>query len=253
MELPRNRFKAAIAKGELQIGMWSTLGSNIAAEIMAHSGFDWILLDTEHAPNEIPGLLAQLQAVKGGTATPIVRPAWNDIVLIKRVLDIGPQTILVPYVQSAEEARLAVAATRYPPKGMRGVGGARASGYGRITNYVKQADSEMCVLVQVETKTALNRLEEIASVEGVDGVFIGPSDLSASLGHIGETGHPEPQRAIEDAARRLKAIGKASGILTTNEEEARRYIGWGYVFVAVGVDMGVLMRGADALAKKFKG
>ncbi len=253
MELPQNKFKAAIAKGQLQIGIWSSLASNIGAEIISDSGFDWILLDTEHSPNEIPSLLQQLQAVQRGTATPIVRPAWNDIVLIKRILDIGPQTILIPYVQSAEEARQAVAATRYPPGGLRGVGGGRASRYGRIADYLKKADSEMCVLVQVETRAALDRLEEIASVEGVDGVFIGPSDLSASLGHIGNPAHPEPQRAIEDAARRLKVIGKPPGILTSNEDEARRYIGWGYVFVAVGVDTVLLVRGADALAKKFKG
>jgi len=254
MDLPRNAFKAAIAKGELQIGIWSSLCSNIGAEILSDSGFDWILLDTEHSPNEIPDLVAQLQAVQKGSATAIVRPAWNDLVLIKRILDIGPQTILVPYVQSPEEARRAVAATRYPPAGMRGVaGGARASRYGRVTDYLKKADSEICLLVQVETRTALDQLEAIASVEGVDGVFIGPSDLSASLGHIGQPGHPEPQKAIEEAARRITAMGNAPGILTTSEEEARRYIGWGYVFVAVGVDTTILVRGADALAKRFKG
>jgi 4-hydroxy-2-oxoheptanedioate aldolase len=254
MELQRNAFKAAIAKGQLQIGIWSSLCSNIGAEILSDSGFDWILLDTEHSPNEIPSLVSQLQAVQKGTATPIVRPAWNDLVLIKRVLDIGPQSILVPYVQNPEEARRAVAATRYPPHGLRGVaGGARASRYGRVTDYLKKADSEICLLVQVETRDSLGRLEEIASVEGVDGVFIGPSDLSASFGHVGNPGHPEVQSAIEGAARRLKAIGKPPGILTTNEEEARRYIGWGYVFVAVGVDTTILVRGADALAKRFKG
>jgi 4-hydroxy-2-oxoheptanedioate aldolase len=254
MELPRNQFKAALAAGKLQIGIWSSLASNIGAEILSDSGFDWILLDTEHSPNEIPDLVAQLQAVQRGTATPIVRPAWNDMVLIKRVLDIGPQTILVPYVQNVEEAKRAVTATRYPPKGMRGVaGGARASRYGRVTDYLKKADAEICLLVQVETVSAMAKLDEIAAVEGVDGVFIGPSDLSASFGHIGNPAHPEVQKAIQDAAIRIRKAGKAPGILTGNEEEARRYIEWGYLFVAVGVDTGLLVRHADALAKRFTG
>jgi len=253
MELPRNPFKHAIAAGQLQIGLWSSLASNIAAEIVADAGFDWILFDTEHSPNEIPGLLAQLQAAARGTAAAIVRPAWNDAVLIKRVLDIGAQSILVPYVQNAEEAGRAVAAVRYPPAGIRGVAAAaRASRYGRVKDYLKTADREICLLVQVETRTALAALEAIAAVEGVDGVFIGPSDLSASFGHIGNPQHPEVQNALEQAARRLKVLGKPAGILTLSEEEARRYIGWGYCFVAVGSDTGLLGRGADALAAKFK-
>ena len=253
MELPRNRFKHAIATGELQIGLWSSLSSNIAAEIVSDSGFDWILFDTEHSPNEIPGLIGQLQGAAAGTASAIVRPAWNDAVLIKRVLDIGAQSILVPYVQNAEEARRAVAAVRYPPAGMRGVAAAaRASRYGRVKDYLKRADSEICLLVQVETRAALDELEAIAVVEGVDGVFIGPSDLSASFGHIGNPQHAEVQEALERSVKRLKAVGKPAGILTLSEDEARRYIGWGYTFVAVGSDTGLLARGADALAKKFK-
>ena len=253
MELPRNAFKHAIAAGRLQIGLWSSLACNIAAEIVSDSGFDWILFDSEHSPNEIPGLLAQLQAAACGTATAIVRPAWNDAVLIKRVLDIGAQAILVPYVQNAEEARRAVAAVRYPPAGIRGVAAAaRASRYGRVTDYLKKADSEICLLVQVETRAALDELEAIAAVDGIDGVFIGPSDLSASFGHIGNAQHAEVQTALEQAAKRLKVLGKPAGILTLSEDEARRYIGWGYTFVAVGSDIGLLGRGADALARKFK-
>jgi len=253
MELRRNTFKHAIAAGQLQIGLWCSLCSNIAADIVRDCGFDWLLLDTEHSPNEIPDLLAQLQAVDGGQATPIVRPAWNDIVLIKRCLDIGAPALLVPYVQNPAEAKNAVAAVRYPPRGVRGVASAsRASRYGRTTDYLKKADSEICLLVQVETRAALDELEAIAAVEGVDGVFIGPSDLSASLGHIGNPAHPEAQKAMEDAVRRLKAVGKPAGILTGNEDEIRRYIGWGYTFVAVGSDVGLLKSGADALAKKFK-
>ena len=254
MDLPRNAFKHAIAQGRLQVGLWSSLASNIAADIVSDSGFDWILLDTEHSPNEVPDVLAQLQAAERGSASLIVRPAWNDAVLIKRVLDIGAQSVLVPYVQNVEEARRAVAAVRYPTAGIRGVAAAaRASRYGRIPDYLKKADAEICLLVQVETRSALDQLEAIAGVEGVDGVFIGPSDLSASFGHIGHPQHPEMQKLLQDSVDRLKKVGKAAGILTTNEEEARRYIGWGYTFVAVGSDVGLLVRGADALAKRFKG
>jgi len=254
MELQRNAFKHAIAAGKLQIGIWSSLCSNIAAEILADSGFDWILLDTEHSPNEIPGLLSQLQAIGRGGSTPIIRPAWNDAVLAKRALDIGAQTLLFPYVQNAEEARRAVASTRYPPEGIRGVAVAsRASRFGRTPGYLTKANSEMCVLVQVETRTALDQLEDIARVEGIDGVFIGPSDLAASLGHLGNPQHADVQKAMQDAATRLKKLDKPAGILTANEEEARRYIDWGYLFVAVGADVGLLSKNADALARKFKG
>ena len=254
MEMPRNTFKHAIAKGQLQIGLWCSLCSNITAEIVAHSGYDWLLLDTEHSPNEVPDVLSQLQAVQTGTASAIVRPAWNDMVLIKRFLDIGAQTLLIPFVQTPEEARAAVAATRYPPSGIRGItGSGRASRYGRVKDYLKNASSEICLLVQVETKSALDQIEKIASVEGIDGVFIGPNDLSASFGHLGNWGHADVQAALKDAAVRLKKIGKAAGILTPNEEEAKRFIEWGYTFVAVGSDLGLLAKNADALAKRFKG
>jgi len=174
-------------------------------------------------------------------------------VLFKRVLDIGAQTLLVPYVQDAEEAARAVAATRYPPAGIRGVtGSGRASRYGRVNDYLKTADSEICLLAQVETGPALDQLEAIAETDGVDGVFIGPSDLAASLGHIGAPGHADVQARIEDAITRLKAVGKPAGILTANPDEARRYIDWGFTFVAVGIDLLVLRNGADALVKTFK-
>jgi 4-hydroxy-2-oxoheptanedioate aldolase len=253
MDLPRNAFKHAIAAGKLQIGLWCSLCSNITAEIVAHSGFDWLLLDTEHSPNELPDVLTQLQAVQAGTASAIVRPAWNDIVLIKRYLDIGAQSLLIPFVQNADEACAAVAATRYPPAGIRGItGSGRASRYGRVKDYLKSASNEICLLVQVETKSALDQIEKIASVEGIDGVFIGPNDLSASFGHIGNWGHADVQAALKNAVTRLKKIGKPAGILTPNEEEAKRFIDWGYTFVAVGSDLGLLARNADALAKKFK-
>ncbi len=254
MDLPANAFKAALKRGELQIGLWSSLCSPIVSEIISQSGFDWILVDTEHSPNEPPDVLAQLQALKGGTATPIVRPAWNDAVLLKRLLDIGVQAVLVPFVQNAEEAARAVAACRYPPAGIRGITvSGRGSHYGRVQNYLKRADGEICVLVQVETGEALSQIEAIASVDGVDGVFIGPADLSASLGHIGNPGHPEVQAAIQDAVKRLTALGKPAGILTPSEADARRYIEWGYRFVAVGSDLGLMTKHADALAKAFAG
>lgn len=252
-EFRRNAFKAGLRARTLQIGLWQSLCSNIAAEICSDSGFDWLLLDTEHSPNEIPDLLSQLQAIEKGTATPIIRPAWNDAVLIKRCLDIGAQTLLVPYVQSVEEAKAAVAATRYPPQGIRGVSvAARASRYGRVPGYLTKANEEICVLVQVETRQSLDAIEAIARVEGVDGVFIGPSDLAASLGHLGNPQHADVQAAMKDAVERLTKVGKPAGILTGNEDEARRYIDWGYLFVAVGSDVGLLAKSADTLAKKFK-
>jgi len=247
-----NLFKRALQRRELQIGLWSTLCSNLAAEIIVHSGFQWILLDTEHSPNEVPDLLTQLQAMGRGTASPVVRAAWNDPVLIKRILDIGAQSILLPYVQTAEEARRAVAAVRYPPRGMRGVSASsRASNFGRIKDYLQKADEEICLLVQIESKLALEQLEAISTTEGVDGVFIGPADLSASLGHLGDPQHPETQNALQDAGRRLARLGRPAGILTVIEADARRYIEWGYSFVAVGIDTILLATSADALAKKF--
>jgi 4-hydroxy-2-oxoheptanedioate aldolase len=253
LDIQTNEFKRALARGSLQVGLWSTLCSNIGAEVIAHCGFDWILLDTEHSPNELPGLVQQLQAMGRGTAAPIVRAAWNDPVLIKRILDIGAQSVLLPYVQSAEEAQRAVQSVRYPPRGFRGVSaGSRSSQFGRVKDYLSRADDEICLLVQVETRAALEKLEAIAAVEGVDGVFIGPADLAASLGHLGDTQHPEVQTALRDAAARLERVGKAAGILSVVEAEARRYIEWGYRFVAVGVDTSLLVKSADALAKAFK-
>lgn len=253
MELPVNAFKKALKEGKQQIGLWSSLGSNMVAEGIAHSGFDWILLDTEHSPNELPGLVSQLQAMKGGTATPIVRPAWNDAVLVKRLLDIGVQSLLFPFVQTPEEAKRAVAATRYPPQGIRGVATtARASNFGRVKDYLKKANDEICVLVQVETMEAIGRLREIASVDGVDGVFIGPSDLAASMGHLGNFQHADVQKVISAAIGEIRAAGKAGGYLTGVEDEAKKRLAEGFQFVAVGSDNGVLLKNTDALAQRFK-
>ena len=253
MDLPVNHFKRAIKAGRLQIGVWSSLSSNISVEILAGAGFDWLLLDTEHSPNELPMVLGQLQAATGGTAHPIVRPAWNDAVLIKRFLDAGVQTFLVPYVQNEDEARKAVAATRYPPRGIRGFAGAtRASRFGRVKDYHTRCEEEICVLVQVETRVALGNLEAIANVEGVDGVFIGPGDLSADLGYLGDLFHPEVTAVIDDTIRRIKAAGNIPGILINDEALARRYIEAGCLYTAVGGDVAILARGAEQLARRFK-
>src|SRR5690349_21407878 len=187
MELPRNRFKAALKAGQAQIGLWSSLSSNYTVEVIAGAGFDWILLDMEHSPNDLESLLAQLQAAAPYPTHPVVRVPWNDMVAIKRVLDVGAQALLVPYVSTADEARAAVSHTRYPPAGGRGVAGTtRATRFGRIKDYARRAHEEICLLVQVETQAALDNIEAICKVDGIDGVFIGPADLHASMGHTGE-------------------------------------------------------------------
>lgn len=253
MDLPRNPFKHAIAAGTQQIGLWSSLSSNYTVEVIAGAGFDWILLDTEHSPNDLESVLTQLQACAPYATHPVVRVAWNDTVLIKRYLDVGVQSLLIPFVQNAEEARAAVAATRYPPQGVRGVAGTtRANRFGRVPGYAKRAHEELCVLLQVETKEALDNIEAICAVEGVDGVFIGPADLHASLGYLGETGNPAVVPMIEDAIRRIRKAGKAAGVLTSVEAEVRRYIAAGCTFTAVGADVGVLARGVEALLAKYR-
>jgi 4-hydroxy-2-oxoheptanedioate aldolase len=253
MNLPENRFKHALIEGRQQIGLWCSLPGPYVAEAVAGSGFDWLLFDTEHSPGDPLTVLAQLQAVAPYDVSPIVRPASNDTVLIKRFLDIGAQTLLVPYVQNAEEARSAVAATRYPPQGVRGVSGVtRATRFGRAEGYASRAAEELCVLVQVETQEALDGLEAIAAVDGVDGVFIGPADLAASLGHVGEPGHPTVIAAVEDAIRRIRACGKPAGILTPDTAFAARCIKLGTLFTAVGVDAALLARGTEKLAHQFR-
>jgi 4-hydroxy-2-oxoheptanedioate aldolase len=254
MEFPVNKFKAALQAGHQQVGLWSSLSSAAATEILCDSGFDWILIDTEHAPNETPMVADQLRAASMGSASPVVRPAWNDAVILKRLLDVGVQTLLVPFVQSADEAARAVAATRYPPRGIRGVASVhRANRYGRVADYFARADDQICVLVQLETRVAVDALEAIAAVEGIDGVFIGPSDLAASLGHLGNNAHPDVRSTIEDACRRARAVGKPIGILAPIESDARAYLEMGFSYVAVGSDVVVLRKGCDALVKMFKG
>jgi len=253
MDLPKNAFKHALAEGRTQIGLWSSLSSNYTVEVIAGAGYDWILLDLEHSPNDLESLLTQLQAAAAYATTPIVRVPWNDMVTIKRVLDTGAQSLLIPYVQNAAEAKAAVANTRYPPAGVRGVAGTtRATRFGRVKDYAKRAHEEICVLVQVETKPALDALESICAVDGVDGVFIGPADLHASLGYPGETANPAVLPLIEDAMRRIRKAGKAAGYLSPVEADAKRMLAAGAQFVAVGADVGLLARGAESLLAKFK-
>jgi 4-hydroxy-2-oxoheptanedioate aldolase len=253
MDLPKNAFKKAIREGRQQIGLWVSLASPYCAEIVAGSGFDWLLIDGEHSPNAPTTVISQLQAVAPYPVTAIVRPAWNDKVLIKRYLDIGTQSFLVPYVQNVEEAEAAVAAIRYPPRGVRGVAGVtRASGFGRMADYAKRAEGELCMLVQIETREGLDNLDAIARVDGIDGVFIGPADLAAGLGHLGDQAHPEVQSAIQDAIKRIRSHKKPAGILATDEASTRRYIEWGTTFTAVGLDAAILARESEKLAAKYK-
>lgn len=252
MQLPVNAFKRALRSGRQQIGLWCTLSSPYVMELAAGSGFDWLLIDTEHSPVDVAGVLPQLQSVAAYSTSPVVRPASNDPVLIKRLLDLGAQTLLIPYVQSAAEAAQAVASMRYAPRGIRGVSAlTRATRFGRISQYSQLCEEELCVLVQVETVQALTEIEAIAGVEGVDGIFVGPADLAASMGFPGQAGHPQVCAAVDDAVKRIVRAGKPAGVLTSDETMARRFIASGSTFTAVGVDAGLLARESAALASRF--
>ncbi len=255
MAVPLNPMKAALAAGHAQIGLWQALANPYTAEICAGAGFDWLLFDGEHAPNDLSTLLAQLQGVAAYPVHAVARPPVGATHLIKQYLDIGFTTLLVPMVDTAEQAAELVRAVRYPPNGVRGVGSAiaRASRWNRIDGYLDEADDQVCLLVQVETLKGFSNLAGIAAVDGVDGVFIGPSDLSAAMGHRGKPGHPEVQAAIEGAIATILDAGKAAGILIADEVLARRYLELGCTFVAVGTDVTLLARGAEALAAKFGG
>ncbi len=251
--LPPNRLKRALAAGQKQIGFWLTLASPNATEIAATAGFDWLLIDMEHSPNDLNDVIHHLRAAVGGTAEPVVRIPWNDPVTVKRLLDIGVRSLMFPYVQSVDEARRAVAATRYPTAGIRGIAGTtRATAYGRVKDYVKTASDEICVVVQAETTKAIDAGADIAKVEGVDCVFIGPNDLSASMGHIGNMGAPDVQATIARGLERIRAGGKAAGILEFKEDAARKFLAAGFQMIAVGGDGGMLARGTEAMAQRFK-
>ncbi|WP_242128122.1 4-hydroxy-2-oxoheptanedioate aldolase [Sphingobium sp. Sx8-8] len=249
-----NAFKAALAEGRPQIGLWQALASPYTAEICAGAGFDWLLIDGEHAPNDLPLILSHLQAVAAYEAEAVVRAPVGDPVLIKQLLDIGARSLLIPMVESAAQAELLVRATRYPPAGIRGVGSAigRASQWNRTPGYLHKAQEEICLLLQVESISGLEAIVDIAATDGVDGVFIGPSDLAAALGYLGDPGHAEVQKAIESGIGQIRDAGKAAGILIADEALARRYLELGASFVAVGTDVTILACGAEALARRFK-
>ncbi|MDF2995927.1 MAG: 2-dehydro-3-deoxyglucarate aldolase [Xanthobacteraceae bacterium] len=254
MELPVNAFKRGIYAGEQQIGLWCSLASHLTVEILAGSGYDWLLIDTEHSPNELPMVFSQLQACMENSVQPIVRPPVNDQVIIKRYLDAGVQSFLIPMVDTPEQAAAAVAYTRYPPHGVRGFAAAsRASRFGRVKDYYSRAHEEICVLVQIESELALENVEAICAVPGVDGVFIGPGDLSAAIGYLGDQGNEKVVSLIEQLTGRIVAAGNRPGILTGDEALAKRYIAAGCIFTAVGSDAGLLARGSEALARRFRG
>ena len=250
-----NPFKAALKRGTPQVGYWLSLANPYTAEICASAGFDWLLLDGEHGPNDVRSLLSQLQAVSAYPSHPVVRPVSGDAALLKQLLDIGAQTLLVPMVDTAEQAEQLVRAVRYPPQGVRGVAAfiARASQWGLQADYMERANREVCLLIQAETRTAIDNLDALCNVDGVDGIFVGPSDLAASLGHPGNAGHPEVQAAVDDGLRRIIASGKAAGILSTDPNQAKRHIEMGCHFVAVGIDVMTMAAGARSLRAAFGG
>jgi 4-hydroxy-2-oxoheptanedioate aldolase len=257
MQTPVNSFKQALQEKRPHIGLWLGLADHYTTEICAGAGFDWLLIDGEHSPNDLRTILQQAQVIAAYPGTHAIArvPVGHGHVgtaLIKQYLDLGIQTLLVPMVDTPQQAADLVRAMRYPPDGIRGMGGARASRWGRYPQYPKEANAQVCLLVQAETRQALANLEGIAATDGVDGIFIGPADLSASLGHVADSGHPEVQAAIDDAIKRIVGAGKAAGILTTDEALARRYLEMGATFVAVGLDNNLLARATSELAAKFK-
>ena len=249
-----NPFRQALADGKAQIGCWLALADAYTSEVVATAGFDWLLIDGEHAPNDLRSTLAQLQALAGHPSHPVVRAVEGRTSLVKQLLDIGATSLLIPMIETAEQAAEMVAATRYPPDGVRGVGSAiaRASRWAKDADYLKQADDGICLLLQVESQRGLDHLDAIAATPGVDGVFFGPADLSASMGHRGNPGAPAVQEAIEDGIARVLAAGKAPGILATDPALARRYLELGALFVAVGVDVSLLAKSTRELAASFK-
>lgn len=253
MPAPVNTFKRRLKAGDTQIGLWVGLGDASVTELAAGTGFDWLVIDGEHGPNGLRDVLDQLRAAQGGPAHIVVRVRDDDRAGIKQMLDIGAQTILVPMIETADQAREAVRSMLYPPEGARGVGAAlaRASGYNGVPDYLQTANDEVCLLVQVENRAGLDELDGILAVEGIDGVFIGPADLAADIGHRGNPAHPEVQATVNDALARIRAAGVAAGILTSDRTLARGYAEQGVEFLAVGSDVGVLRSGLVGLRKAF--
>ncbi len=254
MELPKNRFKQGLATSETQYGLWLGLPDNSAAEIAAVAGFDWLLIDGEHAPFDLRTIMSHLQAIAPYDTAPIVRCVEGDTALIKQLLDIGVQTLLVPMVETAEQAAQLVQAVRYPPQGIRGLGTslARAARWNQVPGYLKKANDEICLIVQVETASAMENLDAILEVEGVDGVFIGPSDLSASMGYIGDAGNPVVVETINTGLNKIRDAGKYAGLLCLDPSLAENYVQQGANFVGVGVDTMILANETRKLAQRFK-
>ncbi|MDH4450510.1 MAG: 2-dehydro-3-deoxyglucarate aldolase [Rhodoferax sp.] len=249
-----NQFKHDLLAGKRLIGCWASLASAVSTEVLGVAGFDWLLLDGEHSPNDVITFVPQLMALKDSVSAPFVRPTSNNAIEIKRLLDAGFYNFLVPFVETAEEARQAVAATRYPPEGMRGVSVAqRSNRYNSIANYFQEANQHMCVAVQIESRQAVTATADIAAVPGVDCIFVGPSDLAAGYGHLGNANHPEVQEAIASVFAQAKAQGKPSGILAPVEADARRYMEMGATFVAVGSDLGLFRNATQALRDRYLG
>lgn len=252
--MPKNVFKRGLRGHRPLWGLWSSLSGPYAIEALAGAGLDWLMIDSEHSPNDLMSVLSSLQVLAAYPTQAVARVPLNDVVALKQYLDIGVQTLLIPQINTAEEARLAVARTRYPPDGVRGVGGTtRATRFGRVPGYARHAHEEICVLVQVESRQALDNLDAIAAVDGVDGVFIGPADLHASLGYAGETRHPDVIPLMDDAVARIRRAGKAAGtILTGPPDDGLRWVQNGATFIAVGSDLGLLARGAEKLVTDWQ-
>ncbi|MDR3433227.1 MAG: 2-dehydro-3-deoxyglucarate aldolase [Rouxiella aceris] len=247
-----NRFRQDLLAGKTVIGCWCALSNPISTEVLGLAGFDWLLLDGEHAPNDITSFVPQLMALKGSKSAPVVRPPTNEPVVIKRLLDIGFANFLVPFVETREQAERAVASTRYPPAGIRGVSVShRGNMFGTVADYFANSNDNISVMVQIESQQGVDNIDAIAAVDGIDGIFVGPSDLAAALGHLGNAGHTDVQAAIKHIFDRAKAQGKPSGILAPVEADARRYMEWGATFVAVGSDLGVFRAGTQALCDRF--
>jgi len=254
MDLPANLFKRAIASGKTPVGTWLMSGAPSTAEALGCAGFDFLVVDMEHVPLDVADMIEILRTVAGTPAQAIVRPPWNDTVMVKRAMDAGALSLLFPFVQNAEEARRAVAATRYPPAGIRGVAAThRGSRYGAVPNYLKRANDEVCVIVQIETLAALDKLEEIAAIPGVDSIFVGPGDLSASMGHIGDIGNAEVQVKLAAAAAACRKLGKPCGIVGPSPEMVARFLEYGYTWVAIGSDMGLMIGRAQEYLGKVRG
>jgi 4-hydroxy-2-oxoheptanedioate aldolase len=254
MDMPLNQFKRALAAGETQIGLFLGLANAYAAEVVGTAGFDWLLIDGEHGPNDLRSIIEQLQALAQYPVRPVVRTVDHDVARIKQLLDGGAQTLMVPMVETAAEAESLVRAMRYPPHGIRGVGTAlaRAARWNGVDGYFAQADGEMCLIVQIESTAGLAGLDDILKVDGVDAVFIGPSDLAASMGYLGQPGHPEVKAAVEGAIRKIAAAGKAAGVFSADPAIAAQYKALGASFLLVGVDALLLRNASVALAAKFK-